>query len=219
MGSNWLESTFYSQHGEDVIIRKYFPKEKNEGFFVDVGAYQPVSLSNTYYFYLKGWRGINIEPNPAAIEAFKRLRPKDINVQMGVAEAKAVLDYHMIADKPFENTFSTGQLINRHGHDQDTTVVKVPVDTLANILKRYVPAGKEIDFFSIDVEGLNYQVLKSNDWTLFRPSIVVVEKHFEEQEKNKAILELMNLVGYQLDHDIFDSYFFVNDSFIPFDSL
>ena len=54
----------YSQQAEDLSIQRYFGEEKMNGFFVDVGAFDPIKYSNTYLFYKKGWRGINIEPNP-----------------------------------------------------------------------------------------------------------------------------------------------------------
>ncbi len=211
IGNNWLESTYFSQFGEDVLIRSYFPKSKRDGVFVDVGAYQPVSLSNTYYFYLKGWRGINVEPNPVGIAAFNKYRPLDINLQVGVSEVPGTLSYHMIPDKPFENTFSQSQADIRHEPGLNEQVVELPVDTLANILDKHLPKGKSIDFFSIDVEGINLEVLRSNNWEKYRPKLIVVEKHLSEEEhKNQELLKLMAEKGYKLDYDILHSYFLVD---------
>lgn len=210
VGENWLESTYFSQYGEDVVLRSYFPKSKRTGTFVDVGAYQPVSLSNTYYFYLKGWRGINIEPNPNAIASFNQIRPEDKNLQVGISDKPGVLQYHMIPGKPFENTFSDVQLNIRHTADNQGTSIELPVDTLGNILDKHLPEGQEIDFFSIDVEGLNVEVVLSNNWQKYRPKVMVIEKHKpEEEEKNDQIKSFMAGVGYKLDHDILNSYFFV----------
>lgn len=210
VGENWLESTYFSQFGEDVILRSYFPKSKTTGFFVDIGAYQPVSLSNTYYFYLKGWRGINIEPNPSGIEAFRKIRPDDTNLQVGIADKPGTLQYHMIPGKPFENTFSDVQLNIRHEQKNQGTSVELPVDTLGNILDKHLPKGQEIDFFSIDVEGLNVEVVLSNNWEKYRPKVMVIEKHKPvEADKNEKIISFMTSVGYKLDHDILHSYFFV----------
>jgi FkbM family methyltransferase len=209
VGDNWLESTYFSQFGEDVILRSYFPKNKKSGFFVDIGAYQPVSLSNTYYFYLKGWRGINIEPNPIGIKAFKEIRPDDKNLQIGIADKPGVLHYHMIPNKPFENTFSDLQLNIRHAAENRGTSIELPVDTLGNILDKNLPKGQEIDFFSIDVEGLNVEVILSNNWEKYRPKIIVIEKHNQKEEhKNQQITSFLTAVGYKLDHDILHSYFF-----------
>src|SRR3989344_4572766 len=70
----------YSQSGEDMILRSIFD-DKKEGFYVDVGAFHPKLYSNTYYFYKRGWRGINIEPNPGANFG---IRKGDINLKCGI---------------------------------------------------------------------------------------------------------------------------------------
>lgn len=208
-GKDWYKAMTFSQFGEDVILRQYFRKQEL-GVFVDVGAYQPVSLSNTYYFYLKGWRGINIEPNPVGIEAFKKMRPEDTNVMMGVSTESAELDYHMMDDKPFENSFSMDQVNERGEYNADVSrTIKVKVDTLEHILDANLN-GKKPDLFSIDVEGLNLEVLRSNNWEKYRPKVVLIEKHQnkEEADKNEEMIKLMQSVGYDLDYDIVGSYIF-----------
>ena len=77
---------YYSQFGEDVVLRVLVGDLKKPGFYVDVGAYHPKHLSNTYYFYKKGWRGINIDPNPKSIKLFNLLRPSDINLNVAIAD-------------------------------------------------------------------------------------------------------------------------------------
>lgn len=207
-GDNWYEAMTFSQFGEDAILRQYFDGQ-SVGLFVDVGAYQPVSLSNTYYFYLKGWRGINIEPNPKATAAFRELRPLDNNLQMGISNEPAELDYVMMDDKPYENSFSTEQISARGSKADVSNVVKVKVDTLANVLEKHV-GTKQIDFISIDVEGLNLEVVQSNNWRKYRPTVALIEKHHpHEEDKNKAIVKIMEDAGYLMEYDIVGSYFFV----------
>ena len=61
----YLSLKSYSQEGEDMVLRSFFEGQKNyKGFFVDVGAHHPYRFSNTLHFYKKGWRGINIDPQP-----------------------------------------------------------------------------------------------------------------------------------------------------------
>ena len=78
----------WSQEGEDMILHRIFGGKKS-GFYVDVGAHHPKRFSNTYFFYCHGWRGINIDAMPGRMKLFNQWRPKDINLEMGVAE-KAV---------------------------------------------------------------------------------------------------------------------------------
>src|SRR5687767_14463398 len=75
----------FSSAGEDMILRHIISSDKRDGFYVDVEAYHPTHQSNTYFFYLYGWRGINIEARPGSRKLFDKVRPRDINLEMGVS--------------------------------------------------------------------------------------------------------------------------------------
>lgn len=75
----------YSQEGEDAILRRLF-ELTDKGFYIDIGAHHPQRFSNTYFFYLKGWNGINIEPRPGSSQLFNELRPRDINLELGISQ-------------------------------------------------------------------------------------------------------------------------------------
>lgn len=165
----------YSQEGEDLILKRIF-EGKFEGFYVDVGAHHPFRFSNTYLFYKKGWTGINIEPNPEVVANFKSGRPNDINLQIGVSEENGVLQYHYF-DEPALNTFDV-DVVKERLATTPYKVVKmenISVLRLDEILSKNLPVGQVIDFLSIDVEGLDFMVLKSNDWDKYRPTCVLVE--------------------------------------------
>ena len=165
----------YAQEGEDLVLRRFL-EDRRCGFYVDVGAHHPTRFSNTCFFYEQGWRGINIEPASAAMADFIRHRPRDINLQSGVAEAAGALTYH-IFDEPALNTFDAALVRERETHTPYRVVrtETVAVERLDVLLKNNVPAGQSIDFMSIDVEGLDLQVLRSNDWSRYRPDLVLVE--------------------------------------------
>lgn len=165
----------YSQEGEDMILRRIF-EAQGLGFYVDVGAHHPRRFSNTYFFYKRGWRGINIEPNPDAAREFRALRSRDINIELGVSDRSGSLRYYLF-DEPALNTFDEKIVESRLLGTPFKLLgtVDVAVETLASILARHLPAGQQIDFLSVDVEGLDLAVLQSNDWTRFRPYCVLVE--------------------------------------------
>lgn len=165
----------YSQEGEDMILRRIFEGQRH-GFYVDVGAHHPRRFSNTFYFYKKGWSGINIEPNPDALQEFQSDRPRDKNIQLGVADTARMLKYYHF-DEPALNTFDEDVVKSRLENTAYKVVntENVPVERLDKILGTYLPKGKIIDFISIDVEGLDLAVLRSNDWQLFRPKYVLAE--------------------------------------------
>jgi FkbM family methyltransferase len=165
----------YSQEGEDMMLARFF-SEQTQGFYVDVGAHHPQRFSNTYYFYLKGWRGINLDAMPGSMESFNKLRPDDINLEFPISDNNQTLTYYKF-NEPALNGFCERTAHERDGlrHYKIMEQEKLQSYTLAEILDKYLPLNQEIDFLSIDVEGLDYQVLKSNDWQKYRPKVVLVE--------------------------------------------
>jgi len=165
----------YSQEGEDMILRRLFEKQK-KGFYVDVGAHHPKRFSNTFFFYKKGWRGINIDAMPNSMCLFNKIRPRDINIEISISDKKQKLKYYMF-NEPALNGFSKELAEKRDGKNDYKIISEKEMETftLEEILKKHLPHGQEIDFLSIDVEGLDLQVLKSNNWRRFRPKFVLVE--------------------------------------------
>jgi FkbM family methyltransferase len=165
----------YSHEGEDMILRRLF-ESRAQGFYIDVGAHHPYRFSNTCYFFRRGWTGINIDPNPDAIKAFRRDRPSDINVCVGVSDIAGELSFHFF-NEPALNTFDA-DLASERACLPGYRVLEtrnVPVRRLDDLLAEYLPRDQRIDFLSIDVEGMDLSVLRSNDWSRFRPRILLVE--------------------------------------------
>ena len=154
----------YSQEGEDLILSHYFGLKEN-GFYVDIGAYHPKKLSNTALFYQKGWCGINVEPNKKSWELLKKKRPRDINLNLGVDSEPGFRELYLDdACSSFDGGWSSFR-----GKEE------VKVTTLALLLEAYLPFNQPIDFLSVDTEGNDLVVLKSNDWKKYRPKLVLVE--------------------------------------------
>ena len=93
------------QEGENIILERIFAK-KSKGFYIDVGAHHPIRFSNTLSLYNRGWSGINIEPNNEVINSFKKLRPRDLNLNMAVSHEKNSKDYYLFED-PALNTMDS----------------------------------------------------------------------------------------------------------------
>lgn len=165
----------YSQEGEDLILARLLGSADANGFFVDVGAHHPVRFSNTYYFYRRGWRGINVDPLPGTERRFKRMRPRDITLECGVAAAPGVLTYHAF-NEPALNTFSAEEAAKKaQGEYRLIARTQIPVRRLDEILAQFLPAGTTIDFMTIDAEGLDFEIVQSNDWQRYRPRFILVE--------------------------------------------
>jgi FkbM family methyltransferase len=190
----------YSQEGEDMILNRIF-EGKRDGFYVDVGAHHPRRFSNTYFFYKRGWSGINVEPNPDVIKNFNSDRSRDTNLQCGISDCEDTLKYYYFND-PALNTFDEG-IVKSRLENTSYKVVKydhIPVVNLSSILKKSLPVGMQIDFLSVDVEGFDFAVLKSNDWGQFRPSCVLAEvlDATLEEAISGEIAQFMREQGYRV---------------------
>lgn len=156
-----------------MVLRRIFP-DSYVGFYVDIGAHHPKRFSNTYFFYQNGWTGINVEPNPRGYKSLCAIRTRDINVQLAISDMEGEGDYHMF-DEPALNTFDPDLAQSYSVNRQLLCVEKTQLTTLRALLDRKKPSRVAIDFLNIDVEGLDLQVLASNDWEKYRPRIVVTE--------------------------------------------
>ncbi|WP_198659625.1 FkbM family methyltransferase [Nubsella zeaxanthinifaciens] len=193
-------SKSYSQDGEDMILKALFESKKGyKGFFVDVGAHHPVRFSNTKYFYDRGWKGINIEPTPNAIKAFKLFRKRDINLNIGIGTTEGSLTFYCF-NEPALNSFSKEVSEKIHQSGGKYRIIKeekIEVLPLSKVFDKYLPKGQTIDFISIDVEGLDYNVLLSNDWEKYQPQIILVEENVNVDELgNSPIYQFLKSKGY-----------------------
>jgi FkbM family methyltransferase len=203
----------YSQEGEDMILRRLFAGRKT-GFYVDVGAHHPMRYSNTYYFYKLGWRGINIEPNPAAVGLFRRLRKRDINVQLGVSDNVGELTY-FVFNEPALNSFDEALSLERQS-DQYRIIDKITVRVkpLEAVLDESLPKDVKMDFLSIDVEGYDLNVLRSNNWVKYRPTCVLVEALGTDTEclPSTPIHQFLHSKGYRFFAKTFNTMIYLNVS-------
>lgn len=169
-----LAQRSYSQEGEDRMLMRYFGA-RTDGFYVDVGAHHPFRFSNTQLFYEMGWSGINVDAMPGSMDAFRRSRTRDVNLEVGVGETPTTARF-FVFNEPALNTFDEATA-EKHSVEpwRIERTIEVAVRPLSSILSEHLPSGRSIDFLSIDVEGRDLQVLRSNDWTRFRPRVVLTE--------------------------------------------
>jgi FkbM family methyltransferase len=168
-----MTMTSYAQNREDVLLDRLFPRGLR-GFYVDVGANDPVANSVTKHFYDLGWRGINVEPALAPFERLQEARPRDVNLNLGVSDHEDTLTFHEFPPGISGVSTFSAELAAWHrerGHASEER--QVPVTTLAKICAEHVDG--EIDFLTIDVEGHEREVLEGGDWSRWRPKVVVVE--------------------------------------------
>lgn len=190
--SEWKRLRFtYAQHGEDIIAEALLPEAR--GFYVEVGAFHPVSISNTYLFYRKGWRGIVIDPAPEVAKLFQRRRPGDHLLACAVSEEESVRRFDIMPAGE-TNRLSAAAAAGTSS-PQPRYSLQVPCRRLAGILDEHLPPGQTIDFLTIDAEGHDLSVLRSNDWRKYRPRVIAVEDF--QPPAQSPICDLLSQQGYK----------------------
>jgi FkbM family methyltransferase len=190
----------YSQEGEDMILKRIFENKKN-GFFIDIGAHHPKKFSNTFFFYLKGWNGINIDAMPGSMKIFKKTRKNDINLEIPISENKQILTYFAF-NEPALNSFDEELSIKRLSNSNYHLKFKKHIETsrLEDVLDKYLPLNTTIDFLTIDVEGLDFQVLKSLNLKKYKPNIILIE--ILDSNFNNLFTNEISLFLFENDYEI-----------------
>jgi FkbM family methyltransferase len=210
----------YSQSGEDIIADYFFESINiSKPVYVDIGANQPIKGNNTYLFYLKGGKGICIEPDITLIPSLKSARPRDIILNIGISTSvTSEADfYHFHGHYNAWNTFSKEDADKKSNESGiDYKISKVQLDTVGSMLKKY--NMEKVNFISLDVEGLDLQILKSIDFNIIRPELICVETiEFSLNntvKKNNEITSYMLTKGYRVYADTnLNTLFCRNDIF------
>jgi FkbM family methyltransferase len=205
---------FYSQYGEEKILSQFFG-DKTHGFLVDIGAMDGITYSNSrYLIQSKSWSGVLVEPHPEYFQNLQKLYNNNANITLlncGCFNVETELDFHLYStdtdrsngsvstiSKDFKN-----HIINRHG-DEYRETIKINTVTLNNIIKNH----KNIDFLSIDAEGVDMEVLSSNDWTKNRPSLVCVEHSMDIN----ILMQFMDNINYVKYTETGGNTFFIGKS-------
>ena len=177
---------FYSYGGIDSVVNDIFKNQKN-GFYVDVGAQHPIKNNNTYLLHKKGWEGINIDLDQKNINLFNVSRKNDCNICAAISSLEKDANLYYYHEGSPINTLS------REVADRQKAIIKetraIRTKTLTSILENSKFKNKEIDFLSIDVEGVELEVLQGLNLNIYKPKIIVVELLDLDSKK----LEIKNL--------------------------
>lgn len=207
----------YAQEGEDILLKRIFDMSKKyRGFFVDVGAHHPYRFSNTYLFYQKGWSGINLDAMPDSMKAFKKVRPRDINLEIPISDQKQILTYYAFSE-PALNGFSKELSEKRSGQDHLKLLFTKEIETftLEEILDQYLPKGQSIDFLTVDVEGLDFEVIRSINLAKYTPKVILAEVLKDDLStiNQNPMHTYLEANGYALSAKTVNTAFFVHQDF------
>lgn len=210
----------FGQSAEDVILNKLF-KGKTKGFYVDVGAFHPRKYSNTYALHsFSGWSGVNVDASAEAIALFEQERPDDINVQLAVSASAGEAVYWKF-DRPSRNTLSNDN-VQRQLNRNDASLVEeeqVRTQPLGEVLAEHVAEDTVIDLLNIDVEGLDFEALASNDWERYRPRVITIEDYAIKTVgvENSEIYRFLIEKGYKFYSHAFDTSIYAEENLLEQD--
>tara|TARA_B100000902_G_scaffold182675_1_gene175411 strand:- start:639 stop:1310 length:672 start_codon:yes stop_codon:yes gene_type:complete len=198
----WIEKFFlkrnsYSQCGEDLFISQFF-KNKRKGKYVDLGAFNPIKYNNTYLLYQKGWTGINVDLNQTSIDLFNIIRKKDKNILAAVSNKKENTKMFM------ENIFSPLNTIAKNFNNQISkkNFKYVKTKMFKDIVKY------KIDFLNIDIEGMDFKVLRTINLNYYKPKLICIEIFgFKNIKRVKKYLKIKK---YSFAKKVGPSYFFAS---------
>ena len=204
---NYKEYLSYAQAGEDRVLKFLFLSMGIKNIsYLEIGTNNPIDINNTYLFYLGGSRGVCVEPNPTLISKIKKIRPGDVCLNLGISpdNKEGELDFYIFDQSDSEKGLSTFSKKEAE-HVQNTThikiekVIKIPVTPISTVLTKYFP-DKAPDLISIDVEGLDLEILQTINFTKCRPIAICVETvNFtvtHRKTKNINIINFMEKQGY-----------------------
>lgn len=173
----------YAEAGEDAIFLEYLHPVKT-GVYVDIGCADPELCSVTKLFYDLGWNGINIDPRASEIAKYFAVRPRDINLSLGISNIEGKLPFWVAGPL---STFNREQTKEWRHHPlfktMDFIETTVPVTTLTAVLDQYL-AGETFHFLKIDAETHEKQVLEGLDMNRYRPWMIMVEGASKAVEKH-----------------------------------
>lgn len=191
----------FAQFGEDANVLELFRTiGKRKITYVDIGANDPVIHSNTYTFYREGSAGLLVDANPNICKRLRSKRPRDTVFHRGVAARSgpplklSVMDLDGLSSLSLE----WSERLSEEGLARKVGEVEVPVFGINETLHEF--GHTEIDFASIDVEGLDFEVATAWDFDRFRPFLFCIETGVVTKGrhvKDETFYSLMRSRGYE----------------------
>lgn len=211
-------STSFGQSREDAwfldTLRARNVPWADSGFYVDLGANHPIVFSATYLLYKAGWSGITVDPIPSLCALHRRLRPRDVCLNVGVGAACEQRRFWETAPD-FFSSFSEEDTMRAEKKGlcailRETAVSLVaPSDIVAHVL-----AGRTVNYLTIDTEGLDGEILSNWPWDKFMPDIISCEASAMSREESEADKVLKGR-GYTAMRRFEVCVFWVSPRFLP----
>lgn len=209
---NFCEFFGELHHGKrvDMVLREYFPNYNYKGVFLDIGAFEPIKISNSYHFEKNGWDTHCFQANTNGIPLLKSVRKNVYNYAI-YDEDKEVVEFNIVTTSNWTAGFSTVEISEEYkkifgSNFQSVEKIRVPQKTLNTVLENEITNVKEIDIISLDVEGGELKCLQGLDLIKYKPKIMVIEN----VNNDPRIQTYLSNYGYILDKQILYNQYYKN---------
>jgi FkbM family methyltransferase len=179
---------FYSQDNQDKLLEQNVFQGYKHGFFIDVGAHNGIKINNTLYFEKNnGWTGINVEPIKTVFDTLVVNRPNSINLNCAVSNSDGETEFYcntghteMLSGikSSFDDRHFNRLLTENNQHNCITNVIKVKTKKLETILNEHNIS--HVNYLSIDVEGAEFEVIKSINFDTVFIDVIGFENNFDD---------------------------------------
>jgi FkbM family methyltransferase len=184
----------YAQFGEDAILQSILGD--GVGSYVDIGAGDPIRTSNTYALYRLGWRGVLVDPIASNVDRARRFRKGDRVVHAGCGREQGELVFFEYSTYEFSTTSRERvEELQSQGISPKATY-SVPIFAMRDLALSGMPSDRSV--LSIDVEGMEVDILKGNDWNTFRPRLIVIEEWVSPLKETTEVFQILKSEGYSL---------------------
>ena len=190
-GYEFLNRSF-SQNGEDLILSRLLEKHPI-GKYIDIGAHHPYRFSNTANLNIAGWKGLNVDSSEASIKIFEDFRKCDENLCIALGKTEELRTYFEFQESAL-NTFAEDRVLElQRSSIYPKNVHPIKVVRAKDFLEAKYTSDTYI--FTLDVEGLDLEIITDLDFNAFKPCFLIIEMNFESLEdviELKSKIEFLN---------------------------
>lgn len=201
----------FGQFGEDLLVAALFDGiqlDYRSAYFIDIGAFHPSLISNTFLHYKRGMSGINLDPSPDKIQMFHAFRPRDLSLARAVVAPGSPAEVTLASPPGYSEVASVLDgnaapvALDASFAKRGLVYSKVPTITIAEVAK-LAPPGKQLAYLNIDCEGLDEVLIGSMDLDRIRPHVMTVEAHLPYVGRVEALAcsnthRMLDAAGYLL---------------------
>jgi len=210
-GQSWLKWAYRRVDGKyvDEVLRDYFPDYECKGVFFDIGAFEPITISNSHHFHMNGWDVYSFEANTELIPLLKQYRQNVFNYAI-CDEDKDEIEFNVVSNGSWTAGFSAIEISEDYkrifpGGIETITKIKVPQRTLNTIINNEISYLDHIDIISIDIEGGELKCLYGIDLNKYNPQVILIENVTNDQKITNYLLNF----GYKLDKQISYNQYYI----------